>query len=149
MKIAVGSDEKTRLTDFVVRYLEKKGSKVRLFGPLAGEKTEWTDVAEAVAREVSSGGCVQGIVFCWTGTGVSIAANKIPGIRAALCCDSETAAGARKWNDANVLAMSLRRTSDEMAREILDGWFESAPEEGEKTNIEKVSQLERKYFKGK
>jgi len=146
MKIAVGSDEKTHLTDFVVRYLEKKGDRVRLFGPLAGEKTKWTDVAEAVAKEVSEGGCGQGIVFCWTGTGVSIAANKIPGIRAALCCDSETAAGARKWNDANVLAMSLRRTSNRIAQEILDSWFKSKPEKSEKANIEKISKLEKRYF---
>ncbi len=146
MKIAVGSDEKTHLTDFVLSYLEKKGAQVRLFGPLAGEKTEWADVAEAVALEVSEGVCGQGIVFCWTGTGVSIAANKVRGVRAALCCDSETAAGARKWNDANVLAMSLRRTSTRMSQEILDSWFESTPEDGEKRNIEKVSQLERKHF---
>lgn len=145
MKVAVGSDEKTRLTDFVVDYLKKKGAEVRLFGPLSGEEAEWADVAEAVALEVAGGGCGQGVVFCWTGTGVSIAANKIPGVRAALCCDSETAAGARKWNDANVLAMSLRLTSNGVAREILDAWFAAAPEESEKGNMEKVSRLERKH----
>ncbi|MGI9559033.1 MAG: RpiB/LacA/LacB family sugar-phosphate isomerase [Thermodesulfobacteriota bacterium] len=145
MNIAVGSDQKTHLTDFVLRYLEKRGASLKLFGHLAGEKTEWTDVAEAVAREVSGENCEQGIVFCWTGTGVSIAANKVPGVRAALCDDSETAAGARKWNDANVLAMSLRRTSTQVAEEILNSWFESSPEPGEKENIEKVSLLEGKY----
>lgn len=147
MDIAVGSDKKTHLTDFVLRYLEKRDARVKLFGPLAGAGDEWTDVAESVAREVSNGNCEQGILFCWTGTGVSIAANKVPGIRAALCADFETASGARKWNDANILAVSLRSTSTQVAAEILDGWFSSVPEESEKTNIEKVSLLERKYFK--
>ncbi len=146
MVIAVGSDEKTHLTDFVLGCLKKRGLRVKIFGPPAGENTQWADIAEAVAREVSEGVCEQGILFCWTGTGVSIAANKIPGVRAALCCDSETASGARKWNDANVLAMSLRTTSTQVAKEILDRWFESFPEESEKVNIEKISQLETKYF---
>ncbi len=146
MNIAVGSDEKTHLTDFVVHYLEKQGARVKLFGPLVGEGIQWTDVAEAVALEVANGSCDQGVVFCWTGTGVSIAANKIPGVRAALCNDSETASGARKWNDANVLAMSLRQTSTQVAREILDGWFGSDPEKNEKVNIDKIAHLERKYL---
>lgn len=146
MSIAVGSDEKTHLTGFVLRELERRGETVKLFGPLAGEKSEWTDVAEAVALSVSGGDCEQGILFCWTGTGVSIAANKIPGIRAALCADAKTAEGARKWNDANILAMSLRATSTQVASEILDGWFNSSPESGERENIEKVSRLEEKYF---
>ncbi len=87
----------------------------------------WPDVGEKVALEVSNGRANQGILFCWTGTGVSIAANKVPGIRAALCWDAETAKGARLWDDANVLAMSLRSTSPALAREILDAWFSSQP----------------------
>lgn len=145
MKIAVGSDERTHLTDFVIEELRKRGMEVELHGPLGGEKLEWTDVAREVSERVSEGACDQGILFCWTGTGVSIAANKVPGIRAALCVDAKTAEGARKWNDANVLAMSLRATSPTVAAEILDAWFGSGPDENEKRNIEKVSEIEKKY----
>ena len=145
MKIAVGSDERTHLTDFVIDELRKRGMEVELHGPLRGEKLEWTDVAREVSERVSEGACDQGILFCWTGTGVSIAANKVPGIRAALCQDAKTAEGARKWNDANVLAMSLRATSPIVAAEILDAWLGSGPEENEKKNIEKINEIEKKY----
>lgn len=145
MKIAVGSDERTHLTDFVIEELKNKGVDVELHGPLKGDKLEWTDVAEEVSERVKDGSCDQGILFCWTGTGVSIAANKIPGIRAALCTDAKTAEGARRWNNANILAMSLRATSPTLAKEILDAWFEAEPDDDEKTNIEKVSRLENKY----
>ncbi|MEZ4547973.1 MAG: RpiB/LacA/LacB family sugar-phosphate isomerase [Thermodesulfobacteriota bacterium] len=111
MKIAIGSDERTHLTDFVMEELSKRGIEVEPYGPLVGEGLGWTDVAEEVSRRVAGGECDQGILFCWTGTGVCIAANKIPGVRAALCQDAKTAEGARKWNDANVLAMSLRAMS--------------------------------------
>ena len=145
MKIAVGSDERTHLTDFVIEELRKRGMEVELHGPLGGEKLGWTDVAREVSERVSGGACDQGILFCWTGTGVSIAANKVPGIRAALCQDAKTAEGARKWNDANVLAMSLRATSPTVAAEILDAWLGAGPDENEKRNIEKVSEIEKKY----
>ena len=145
MKIAVGSDERTHLTDFVIDELRKRGMEVELHGPLRGEKLEWTDVAREVSERVSEGACDQGILFCWTGTGVSIAANKVPGVRAALCQDAKTAEGARKWNDANVLAMSLRATSPIVAAEILDAWLGSGPEENEKKNIEKINEIEKKY----
>jgi ribose 5-phosphate isomerase B len=145
MKIAVGSDERTHLTDFVIEELRKRGMEIELHGPLGGEKLGWTDVAREVSERVSGGACDQGILFCWTGTGVSIAANKVPGIRAALCQDAKTAEGARKWNDANVLAMSLRATSPTVAAEILDAWLGAGPDENEKRNIEKVSEIEKKY----
>ena len=123
MKIAIGSDEKTVLTDFVVEELKRRGHTLTLFGPLKGEAMGWPDVGERIGLEVSSGGADQGIVFCWTGTGVTITANKVPGVRAALCWDAETAKGARMWDDANVLALSLRSTSTAIAKEILDSWF--------------------------
>jgi len=126
LKVAVGSDEKTVLTDFVVAELKKRGHEVMLFGPLKGEVMGWPDVGEKVAVEVSRKRSDQGVVFCWTGTGVTIAANKVSGVRAALCWDAETAKGARMWDDANVLAMSLRSTSHAVAREILDAWFSSS-----------------------
>ena len=141
MKIAVGSDEKTNLTDFVVDELNKRGIETELFGPLSGNKIEWVDVATQVAEKVSSKEFDQGILFCWTGTGVSITANKIKNIRAALCTDAETASGARKWNDANILAMSLRLVSNTVAKEILDAWFNSYPDKSEEHNINKLKDL--------
>lgn len=145
MIIAVGSDEKTHLTDFVVGELEKRGMDIQLFGPLAGVKMEWTDVAEQVANNVAEKISDQGIIFCCTGTGVTIAANKVPGVRAALCCDSGTAEGARKWNDANILTMSLRLTSESIAKEILDAWFSAEADPSEKPNVEKVTKIEQKH----
>jgi ribose 5-phosphate isomerase B len=123
LKIAVGSDEKTFLPDFVIEELKKRGHTVALFGPLKGEAIGWPDVGEKVGLAVGKGRVDQGILFCWTGTGVTIAANKVRGVRAALCWDAETAKGARMWDDANVLAMSLRSTSTAVAKEILDSWF--------------------------
>ena len=145
MKIAVGSDERTHLTDFVIEELKKRGIELELHGPLSGENIQWAEVAQNVAERVSKGNCDQGILFCWTGTGVSMAANKVPGIRAALCADAETARGARKWNDANVLAMSLRLTSPIIAKEIIDAWFNASLEKEEATNVEKVKAIEEKY----
>ena len=146
MRIAVGSDEKTRLTDFVVQELKKRGHEVELFGPLKGEPLAWVEVGEQAALSVSRGDCQEGILFCWTGTGVSIAANKVPGIRAALCFDARTAEGARQWNQANILVMSLRLTSAVVASEILDAWF--GTEWGTGADAEDVARLmniERKY----
>jgi len=145
MKIAVGSDERTHLTDFVIEELKKRGIELELHGPLSGKNIQWADVAQNVAERVANGKCDQGILFCWTGTGVSMAANKVPGIRAALCADAETARGARKWNDANVLAMSLRLTSPIIAKEIIDAWFSASLEKEEASNVEKVKAIEEKY----
>ena len=147
MIIAIGSDEATELTTALWAALEARGHTVLPFGPLApgDPDSDWPLVASRVARAVASGQADQGIVCCWTGTGASIAANKVPGVRAALCQDAKTAEGARKWNDANVLAMSLRATSPIVAAEILDAWLGSGPEENEKRNIEKISEIEKKY----
>jgi len=123
LKIAIGSDEKTVLTEEVKR----RGHTLTLFGPLKGEAMGWPDVGEKVGLELGKGRAEQGVVFCWTGTGVTIAANKVRGVRAALCWDAETAKGARLWDDANVLAISLRSTSTAIAKEILDSWFSSGP----------------------
>ena len=144
MKIALGSDERLHVTDFVAEELRRRGHEVDLVGPPAGEALQWTDVAERVGRRVASGEAEQGVLFCWTGTGVSMAANKVPGVRAALCGDAETARGARRWNDANVLCLSLRATSEVIAKEILDAWFEAQPDPSEAENIEKVRELDRR-----
>lgn len=147
MRLAIGSDEKTPLTDFVVEELGKRGHQLSLFGPLQGKSMGWPDVGEKVALEVSQKRADQAIVFCWTGTGVTIAANKVPGVRAALCCDAETARGARLWDDANVLAMSLRSTSPAIAKEILDSWFSSKAigAGADAELIERAKALDSKY----
>lgn len=128
MRIALGSDEAGDLTATLTRALLERGHEVVAFGALASPaQTSWPEVGHSVGRAVSSGDCAFGVVCCWTGTGVSIAANKVPGVRAALCNDAQTAAGARTWNDANVLALSLRSTSANVAKEILDAWFGTSP----------------------
>lgn len=143
MRIAVGSDEKNYLTDALIADLERRGHEVLLFGPLIGTDDQWPDVGRAVGEAVASGQADQGIVCCYTGTGVSIAANKVPGIRAALCHDAQTAAGARKWNDANVLALSLRLTTPELVREILDAWFATECPSEEQATIARLRAFER------
>ena len=145
MRIALGSDERSHLTDLVEQELRRRGFQVELFGPLKGEPLSWPDVAQAVAECVACGGAEEGALFCWTGTGVSIAANKVPGVRAALCGDAETARGARAWNRANVLCVSLRATSEIVAGEILDAWFSAAPDPGEAENVERLKSLDERY----
>ncbi len=144
MKVAVGSDERNATTDAVVDELRKRGIDVELHGPLADENKEWAEVSEEVARAVAKSDAERGILFCWTGTGCSIAANKVAGVRAALCPDAETARGARRWNDANVLAMSLRLTTPILAREIVEAFLETEDvDPSEVENIQRVGQLER------
>jgi ribose 5-phosphate isomerase B len=147
MKIAIGSDEKTHLTDHVVSLVEAGGHEVTLFGPLHDESQDWPEVAREVAEAVASKEADEGILFCWTGTGVSLAANKVPGIRAALCDEAETARGARLWNKANVLCLSLRRTSDVKAKEILETWFNTAyePNDVDDRCLRQVEALEATY----
>ena len=135
MQVALGSDEKTGLTDAVVHWLQQQGHSVQLVGPPAGESDQWAAVGRRVGELVANGEAEQGFLFCWTGTGASIAANKVPGIRAALCADAPTAAGARKWNDANVLVMSNRLVTAAVAAEILTAWFDASPDAAEADNI--------------
>ena len=142
MKIVLGADEKTHLTDALADALILRGHDVELVGPPAGEPLSWADVAREVGERVALGQAEQGVLCCWTGTGVSIAANKVPGVRAALCFDAETARGARLWNDANVLCLSLRATSETVGREILDAWLAAAPDGSETENIEKVRAMD-------
>lgn len=129
MRIAVGADERNHLTDHLLAELQRRDHELVLFGALRREADPadasnlWPRVGHDVAAAVAGGQTDEGIVCCWTGTGVSIAANKVAGIRAALCADAETARGARLWNRANVLALSLRLTSAPLATEILDAWF--------------------------
>jgi len=135
MRIALGADDSTHVVDAVAEFLSAAGHHVTRYGKAAGEAEAWAATGRRVAEAVANGSAEQGIVCCWTGTGVSIAANKVPGIRAALCVDAETARGARKWNDANVLALSLRLTSVEVAKEILTAWL-AEPSIGPETETE-------------
>jgi ribose 5-phosphate isomerase B len=109
--------------DAIFDWLRANGHDVTRYGKAAEEEEAWGRTAQRVAEAVAVGDVDFGVVCCWTGTGVSIAANKVPGVRAALCADAETARGARQWNDANVLALSLRLTSEEISKEILTAWF--------------------------
>jgi ribose 5-phosphate isomerase B len=127
VRISVAADERTGVAEAVVEELRRRGHEPIVHGALSdAERDDWAWASEAAARDVADGRAEQGVVCCWTGTGASIAANKVPGVRAALCGDAETARGARKWNDANVLALSLRGTSAALLEEILDSWFETA-----------------------
>ena len=154
MKIAIGSDERTAVTDAVMDELRRRGHELLPAGPLAvadqarGEGgNDWPAVARDVAQAVASGAADEGILFCWTGTGVSMAANKVPGIRAALCDDAETARGARLWNNANILCLSLRRASEPIAKEILDSWFNTSfvPNETDNACLAQLQELELWY----
>lgn len=150
MRIAIGSDEKTGLTEAVAADLERRGHALTRVGPLAGEPLAWPEAARRVAEAVASGRSDEGVLFCWTGTGVSLAANKVPGVRAALCDDAETARGARLWNNANVLCLSLRRLSEPLAREILEAWFATSyrPNAEDDAALAALEALEREYRKG-
>ncbi|MBE7453979.1 MAG: RpiB/LacA/LacB family sugar-phosphate isomerase [Kofleriaceae bacterium] len=130
MRIALASDEPYPVHATVRRALEDRGHTVVPFGAIAsGHDEPWPDVAEAAALAVASGACDEGVFFCWSGTGISIAANKVAGVRAALCADPGAAAAARIWNHANVLCLSNRTLSDDMAKELLAAWFDTAPGE--------------------
>ncbi len=125
MKISVGTDESHPVVDQVVKQLNEQGHEVLFYGPTGKGLVPWPEVARSVADDVSRRHSHEGVLFCWTGTGVTIAANKVPGIRAALCADAETARGARLWNNANILCLSLRLTSGPVAMEILKAWLET------------------------
>jgi ribose 5-phosphate isomerase B len=140
MRIAVGADDEGTVTGVVVDELRRRGHDVEVL-----PHDQWPDVARSVAERVASGGADQGVLFCWTGTGTAMAANKVPGVRAALAWEPWIAEGARRWNDANVLVMSLKRTSDDTARGILDAWLRvDAPDADELGNIARLAELDRR-----
>ncbi|HEU5050803.1 MAG TPA: RpiB/LacA/LacB family sugar-phosphate isomerase [Gemmatimonadales bacterium] len=145
MKIAVAADERVGIAEALIDELRKRGHEPIPHGALAdGERDDWAWASEAAARDVAEGRADQAVVCCWTGTGASIAANKVAGVRAALCLDAQTADGARKWNDANALAISLRATSEAELGEILDAWFgaEPSPDAGDVANVDHISEIE-------
>jgi ribose 5-phosphate isomerase B len=137
MKFFVGSDDARTVLEHVAELLRNHGHEV-----VAVVVKEWGEVGLEVAHAVASGAADQGIVMCWTGTGVAMAASKVPGVRAALCVDAATAAGARKWNDANVLALSLRLLSDPLATEIIEAWLGANYGGTEGASLERVRKQE-------
>ncbi len=150
MKISVSTDERTHLVDAVLEDLKRRGHDVAYFGPVAGEESDWPDVTLQAVERVAQREADEAIVMCWTGTGCTISANKVPGIRAALCADAETAKGARIWNHANVLALSLRATPEAVAKEILDAWFDTAlsTDEWNLRQMKRIREIEAKYSRG-
>jgi ribose 5-phosphate isomerase B len=146
VRIAVSADELTGVAAALPEALRRRGHELILHGAYAeDERPDWAWASEAAAREVAHGRAEQAVVACWTGTGASIAANKVPGIRAALCADAATADGARRWNDANVLALSLRLTSQAQLEEILDAWFagRSSQDSDDVENVAHLRAIER------
>ena len=145
MRIAVAADERVGVAERLAEELRRRGHEPLPHGALSeAERDDWAWASEAAARDVAEGRAEQAIVCCWTGTGAAIAANKVVGIRAALCGDAATAEGARRWNDANVLALSLRTTSEPALAEILDAWFSGSPssEADDRANVEHLAEIE-------
>ena len=134
MRVAVGTDERGPLTDSLIARLEAAGHDVDRLA----DGDEWPEVGRAIGEAVARGGADRGIVFCHTGTGVSIAANKVPGVRAALCGDAETARGARRWNDANVLALALSSATPQSVQEIVEAFLSEPSDPTEATAIARV-----------
>jgi ribose 5-phosphate isomerase B len=144
VRISIAADELTGVAAALEEALHERGHEVIAHGALReDERDDWAWASEAAARDVAEGRAEQAVVACWTGTGASIAANKVAGIRAALCDEAETARGARVWNDANVLALSLRTTSQARLGEILDAWFEAAPsdQDDDRANVAHLGEI--------
>jgi ribose 5-phosphate isomerase B len=146
LRISLSADELTGIAEALPDLIRARGHELVLHGAYAPEEpSDWAWASERAARDVAQGRAEQAVVACWTGTGASIAANKVTGIRAALCGDAQTAAGARRWNDANVLALSLRGTSEAQAHEILDAWWAAiaSDEVDDERNIAHLTAIER------
>jgi ribose 5-phosphate isomerase B len=147
MRISLAADELTGVARLLAQEVERRGHSTLAHGALSErERDDWAWASEAAARDVAEGRAQQAIVCCWTGTGASIAANKVQGVRAALCQDAASAAGARRWNDANVLALSLRATSEAELAEILDAWFDACPSEEsvDRANVAHLAEIEHR-----
>jgi ribose 5-phosphate isomerase B len=146
MRFSIAADELTGVATALAAALEDRGHEVvARHGALAeDERDDWAWASESAARDVAGGEAEQAVVACWTGTGASIAANKVGGVRAALCGDAETARGARRWNDANVLALSLRSTSEHELGEILGAWLEAepSPDDDDRANVDHLAEIE-------
>jgi ribose 5-phosphate isomerase B len=144
MNLSIGADERVTVVEAALEILEEHGHQITYYGPESEGTQPWPQVGRQVAEDVAEGRSEEGILFCWTGTGVSIAANKVPGVRAALCIDSETARGARLWNNANVLCISMRLTSEIVLEEIIEAWFETEyiPNETDEACLTMIDELD-------
>lgn len=139
MRIVVGSDDSGPTLDAVLAWLDDHGHDVERLGV-----DQWPEVARELGEAVAAGRADQGVLMCWTGTGTAMMANKVPGVRAALCWDPWIAEGARRWNDANVLVLSLKRVAPEQVPAILDAWFAvEEPDPDEAANIARIAEYER------
>lgn len=148
MRIALCSDEAYPVHQVLIDEISRLGHEAVLFGAIAtGKETSWAETAEEAAHAVANGSCDEGIFLCWTGTGISMAANKVPGIRAALCWDPVTAQGSKIWNHANVLCLSNRTLSNDMAKEILAAWFGTEPDERGADGVKRLKKIEAKWMK--
>lgn len=146
MRIAFCSDEPTPVHEIIRAFLEALGHEVVAFGSVkTGREESWAAVAEEAALAVASGDCEEGIFCCWTGTGISITANKVGGIRAALCGDPGTARGARVWNHANIICLSNRTLSGDMAQEILTAWFDQSPRKEGAEGVAELMAIDKKH----
>ncbi len=139
MRFVIGTDEARPVVDRVAAKLRERGHEALLLPVKA-----WGEASIDAAKAVAEGRADQGVVCCWTGTGASIAANKVRGVRAALCVDATTAAGARRWNDANVLALSLRLLSEPLADEIVDAWLDAKYDGSEDASLGVIRAEEKK-----
>jgi ribose 5-phosphate isomerase B len=137
MRFLIGSDEARPVIEHLAARIRERGHEA-----VISPTSTWGEMAIAIAKRVAAKEFDQGIVCCWTGTGASIAANKVPTIRAALCNDATTAAGARKWNDANVLALSLRLLSEPVASEIIDAWIDTPYSGSEDESLARIRSTE-------
>ena len=144
MKLSIGADERLTVVEAALEILQERGHQTTWYGPESEGTQPWPKVARQVAEDVSEGRAEEGLLFCWTGTGVSMAANKVPGVRAALCIDAETTRGARLWNNANVLCISMRLTSEFVLEEILEAWFETQyiPNETDELCLTMIDELD-------
>lgn len=148
MKIALCSDEPYPVHALVTSELQARGHTVVPFGSVASNQEEpWAEVAEKAALAVASGACDEGIFFCWSGTGISMAANKVAGIRAALCSDPGAARAARIWNHANVLCLSNRTLSHDMAKELLAAWLDTEPGTQGSAGVDRLNAVDRRHRK--
>jgi ribose 5-phosphate isomerase B len=134
VRIAYGTDDVTDTSSAVLDHLRGAGHEVQV----VADGVDWPDAGRSVGEAVVDGRADLGVVWCWTGTGVAMAANKVPGVRAALCVDAETARGARRWNDANVVALSLRLSTAATGTEIVDAFLEARPDEAERALVDRV-----------
>ena len=148
MKLAVGSDERTALTDVVIEKLRELGHETTLIGPLADQSTSWPGVARDVAEAIARGEADEGILFCWTGTGVSIVANKVPGVRAAMCYDQATAINSRDHNNANVITLGAGMIGQNLAKQIVKAWLETGFGGGRHARrVDKITEIESRFTK--